>query len=111
MSQFTKTPPTEPGWYWFKFYDDPSVFEVMEDKSGLFIRYPEVSGPDMDYIYVLKAEEYRNGRANILFGPRVPSPEDIALLTWIRDRVNAAVNVVGSRDEMDTILTEIQGKL
>lgn len=78
---FTKTSPTEPGWYWLKFYDEPGVFEVMADKDVLFIRYPEVSGPDMDYINVLEIAEYRKGKANILFGPKIPSPEDLATFT------------------------------
>ena len=77
MSQFTKTPPTEPGWYWISFYGDPGVFEVMADKDVLFIRYPEVSGPDMDYINVPEIDEYRGGKANILFGPRVLLPPEL----------------------------------
>lgn len=76
---FTKTPPTEPGWYWFKFYGDPSVFEIIGDKDGLSILYPDCSGPDRDFINVLEIASYRKGKANILFGPRVPSPEDLSL--------------------------------
>lgn len=74
MSQFTKTRPTEPGWYWFKFYGDPIVCEIVQDKDGLSIIYPEVSGPDRDYIKVIETETYRNGSADILFGPRIPIP-------------------------------------
>lgn len=127
MSHFTKTPPIEPGWYWIDetvvvagsrdsagqpvAYTNRIILEVQQTDTGLHlcgIDTGDIDGPEC--FSVAEAIAGKDGHT-FRFGPRIPSPEEIALLTWIREQVNAAVNVVGSRDEMDTILTEIQGKL
>lgn len=70
---FTKTPPTEPGWYWLRDgTGEPWIARLFsERKSGWYIA--EHSYGD-DFPVELMPETF-------MYGPRIPSPEDLATFT------------------------------
>lgn len=69
-STWTETPPTVPGWYWWKEERDSVRAEIVEtsvrrDSASLLLWLPAAES----------GEELRG-----LWGPRVPSAEDLAAL-------------------------------
>ena len=81
---FSSTPPTEPGWYYIKSFgnEEPDIFEIFLSGDGrLTLLAHRWSDPTGDFVKLDDAKEYLNGRAQILFGPKIPSPEDLATFT------------------------------
>lgn len=79
---FTSTPPTEPGWYWIKSFnnDVPEVREICRMKYGeLFLFADDLNGPESKGFDINKPLTYHLRKANVQYGPRVPSPEVCAL--------------------------------
>lgn len=100
MTTWSKTPPSEPGWYWYEHRElgrDPVVKTIFFDPD----RYTSAGG------------------ASLLaprFGPRIPSPEDIeAAKDALREargllRVHTGAVQRAAANACDAALAKLEGR-
>ena len=69
---YTKTLPTEPGWYWIRHGDtDPKVMNLVYYPYGEWRMAHYSYGDNVPFVSIPN---------NLQIGPRIPSPEDIVEL-------------------------------
>ena len=81
---FSSTPPTEPGWYYIKSFGDdiPEVHEIVRMNTGeLYLFAGGLDGPDSESFAINTPLTYHRRKSCVEYGPRIPSPEDLATFT------------------------------
>ena len=99
---FTKTPPTEPGWYWLRDgTGEPWIARLFRESNGDWWIAEHSYGDD--FPVELMPEPF-------MYGPRILSPEQLAEMTWVYETVLAALRS-RSDVERDLVMDVIDAKL